>query len=64
MSSDQLVEAAPAATPSASVPLAITAEGLGKLYRLGATTGAYRTLREDMADKLLRRTAAVRERAD
>ena len=62
MSSDQLLEMAPAPTPSSSTPLAISAEGLGKLYRLGATTGAYRTLREDLTDKLLRRGATTRER--
>ena len=62
MSSDQLVEMAPAATPAPSTPLAISADGLGKLYRLGATTGGYHTLREDISSRLLRRGPVARER--
>jgi lipopolysaccharide transport system ATP-binding protein len=46
-------------------PVAIRAEGLGKLYRIGATKGAYRyrLLGEELADKVRRRGRPAPEAA-
>ena len=48
-----------------STDVAIRAEGVGKLYRMGATQGMYRyrTLREELATRLRRRDSAAQPRS-